>query len=278
MAQVTLGNPHEGLIVAYEDDFFGEPWKQAVEPVVLVHGVAEASQAWFAWVPGLATRLRVLRLDLPGFGRSQPLSPEFAMDVPTLAGVVRGLLNALHVESAHIIGAKYGGAIAVALAETHPEMVRSLVIISSPMHSQQSGGAISMQSMRNRLADIGVKAWAGETQRARLGSHVSQEQVDWWTEFMSRSDLASCLRATAAAEKLDLRQSLGRLRVPTLVMTADKSPLLGVDVVRSWQQQIPRSTLAVLEDDGFHLAASHPGECIEHVLRFYSDNGMLESR
>jgi 3-oxoadipate enol-lactonase len=276
MAQVTLGSPHQGLVVAYEDDFLGEPWKQPVEPVVLIHGVAESGQAWFAWVPGLATRLRVLRLDLPGFGKSQPLSQEFALDAPTLAGVVRGFLDALDVESAHVIGAKYGGAIAVALAETHPEVVRSLVIISSPMHSQQSGGAISMHSMRNRLAEIGVKAWAGETQRARLGSHVSQEQVDWWTEFMSSSDQASCVRATASAEKLDLRQSLSGISVPTLVITADKSPLLSVDVVRSWQQQIPRSTLAVLEDDGFHLAASHPVECIEHVLRFYSDNGLIQ--
>ena len=58
-----------GATIAYEDDYFGPPW-QVPRTVVLVHGNAESSRAWFAWVPRLAARYRVIRPDLPGFGQS----------------------------------------------------------------------------------------------------------------------------------------------------------------------------------------------------------------
>ena len=55
--------------VVPKDDYFGEAWRSP-ETVMLVHGVAESSRAWFAWVPHLARHFRLLRPDLRGFGRS----------------------------------------------------------------------------------------------------------------------------------------------------------------------------------------------------------------
>ena len=58
-----------GIAMAYEDDCFAEPWT-APETVVMVHGNAESSRAWTAWVPHLADKYRLVRLDMPGFGAS----------------------------------------------------------------------------------------------------------------------------------------------------------------------------------------------------------------
>src|SRR4051794_40841137 len=58
-----------GLTMAYEDDCFAAPWS-APETVVLVHGNCESSRAWTQWVPLVAGRYRVVRLDMPGFGAS----------------------------------------------------------------------------------------------------------------------------------------------------------------------------------------------------------------
>src|SRR5215213_7538969 len=60
----------------YEDDYFGEPWK-IPETVLLIHGAAESSKAWFAWVPHLARTFRVLRPDQRGFGQSKLSSETF---------------------------------------------------------------------------------------------------------------------------------------------------------------------------------------------------------
>src|SRR5262249_8715481 len=54
-----------GVWTAYEDDWFGPPWTTP-QTVVLVHGNSESSRAWTQWVPQLADKYRVIRLDLPG--------------------------------------------------------------------------------------------------------------------------------------------------------------------------------------------------------------------
>ena len=58
-----------GVRIAYQDDCFVPPW-QSTQTVLMIHGIAESSQAWIEWVPILAARLRVVRIDLPGFGAS----------------------------------------------------------------------------------------------------------------------------------------------------------------------------------------------------------------
>jgi len=61
-----------GVWVAYEDHWFGNPWTLP-GTVVMVHGNSESSLAWRPWVPHLAGKYRVIRLDMPGFGASMEL-------------------------------------------------------------------------------------------------------------------------------------------------------------------------------------------------------------
>jgi pimeloyl-ACP methyl ester carboxylesterase len=72
-----------GVALAYEDDWFGAPWT-APQCVVMIHGNAESSRAWFGWVPRLAARWRVIRPDLPGFGAS-PAPEHYGWSVGELA-------------------------------------------------------------------------------------------------------------------------------------------------------------------------------------------------
>src|SRR5215469_16984667 len=95
----------------YEDDWLGLPWVKP-EPAILIHGAGESSGAWFGWVPRMAQEFRLLRPDLPGFGRST-VRDDFEWSVANLAGIVNEFLNKLGIESAHIVGAKLGGAIAM---------------------------------------------------------------------------------------------------------------------------------------------------------------------
>jgi pimeloyl-ACP methyl ester carboxylesterase len=53
----------------YREDWFGEPWRKP-ETAVLIHGNAESSIVWYAWMPRLAQEFRVLRPDLPGTART----------------------------------------------------------------------------------------------------------------------------------------------------------------------------------------------------------------
>ena len=84
-----------GVVMAYEDDWFGKPWTSA-EPVVMIHGNSESSRAWTCWVPHLAARYRVIRPDLPGFGASTAPA-NYGWSAAELAGEVVCFLDALEI-------------------------------------------------------------------------------------------------------------------------------------------------------------------------------------
>jgi len=96
-------------------------------PLVLLHGFP---QDWYEWrrvMPRLAERYTVVAVDLRGAGLSD--APPDGYDAPTLAGDVAGLLDALDLAPAHVVGHDVGGIVAYALARLHP--VRTVTIIEA---------------------------------------------------------------------------------------------------------------------------------------------------
>src|SRR5260370_1159001 len=126
-----------GIQIYYKDERLGAPWLGG-EPAVLLHGNLETHEIWYGWVPRMAQQFRLLRPDLPGFGRSTA-PRDFEWSLGNYAKVVANFLDAISVASAHIIGAKTGGAIAMQFAATYPQRTRTLVVASSPFSSGEPG-------------------------------------------------------------------------------------------------------------------------------------------
>ena len=96
--------------------------------VVLVHGFGSSLYTWKDVIPALAARHDVVALDLPGFGQSdQPADLSFE-DFPR---AVLGLMDALGIERAALVGNSMGGATAAVVAAEHPERVSALVLIDA---------------------------------------------------------------------------------------------------------------------------------------------------
>ncbi|MDH1477156.1 alpha/beta fold hydrolase [Comamonas thiooxydans] len=102
-------------------------------PVLLIHGSGPGVSAWANWrlvMPALAERARVIALDMAGFGYSErPDGFAYGMDAWVEQAV--GLLNALGIARADLVGNSFGGGLALALAIRHPERVRRLVLMGS---------------------------------------------------------------------------------------------------------------------------------------------------
>ncbi|WP_455355230.1 alpha/beta fold hydrolase [Streptomyces sp. SYSU K217416] len=97
--------------------------------VLLVAGLSDPAEAWQPQLDGLSDRYRLLAFDNRGSGRT-PL-PEQPLSVPMMADDAAALLRALQVEKAHVVGFSLGSLIAQELALRHPELVRSLVLVST---------------------------------------------------------------------------------------------------------------------------------------------------
>lgn len=103
----------------------------AGEAVVLLHGGGPGASGMSNYarnVDALAQRFRVIVPDLPGYGRS---SKDIDQSDPfgDLAGAVRGLLDALGIDRAHLVGNSYGGAAALRLTLDRPDRIGRLVLM-----------------------------------------------------------------------------------------------------------------------------------------------------
>lgn len=91
---------------------------------MLVHGWGMSSSVWNALVPELSRRYRLIRVDLPGHGRSRGLPFESTEAVVAQLGRIVSA-------PAHWVGWSLGGVLALALALRRPELVKRLVLVSS---------------------------------------------------------------------------------------------------------------------------------------------------
>lgn len=102
-------------------------------PLLMIHGSGPGVSAWANWrlvMPTLAERARVIAPDMVGFGFTErPTNQRYDMDSWVAQAV--GLLDALGIERADLVGNSFGGALALALAIRHPQRVRRLVLMGS---------------------------------------------------------------------------------------------------------------------------------------------------
>jgi 3-oxoadipate enol-lactonase len=252
-----------GLTMAYEDHWFGPPWTTP-ETIVMIHGNSESSRAWTQWVPPLAGKYRVVRPDLPGFGASSAPAG-YGFTAKELAADIGRFLEALSIETCHLIGAKYGGSACMQFASEQPHRLISLCLFGSPVRGSGSGNA-------DLIRQKGVRQWARETMRARLGSTASEAQLRWWAdELMGKTAQASAFGASAARIDMELDARLSRITAPTLIVTTTESGLQSVAAVEAYAKHFPDARVLVLPGDSYHIAAVEPELCARHALDFIDE-------
>lgn len=172
------------------------------EPLVMIHGAGGGAANWYRLMAPLARTYRVLAVDLPGFGLSDPIDP-----TPPLGKQVAKLLyewlGSLRVRPAHIIGTSFGGLVAIRLAQlTQP---RDLVLLNAAGLWPEASLQLKTACMPffQRLALKQTRAGARWTLRnvlirRRLPAEHEAALADYLYWSAARTDIRKLGRAYAA--------------------------------------------------------------------------------
>jgi len=119
--------------------------------LVLLHGFTESSAIWNRFVRKLSTELRVLTIDLPGFGQSDCLAEVHSMDL--MADIVKRVLLNRGVRQCVMAGHSMGGYVVLAFARLYPKMLKGICLFHSHPYADTLEGRIN----RDRAIEV-VKA------------------------------------------------------------------------------------------------------------------------
>ncbi|MET3537408.1 alpha/beta fold hydrolase [Chryseobacterium limigenitum] len=99
------------------------------ETLVLLHGFMENSFIWSDMEPHLSENFSLLKIDLPGHGKSDTYGEIHTVDL--MADEVKKVLDHQKLEKVHLLGHSMGGYVSLAFAEKHPETLKSLTLFFS---------------------------------------------------------------------------------------------------------------------------------------------------
>ena len=248
--------------IHYEVDDWTDPWARA-ESIVMIHGFAERTEAWRAWVPHLGRRYRVIRYDQPGFGLSSPVTNESPFTTEGFVNAAARIIQEHAGGSAHVIGAKSGGLIAIELARTRPELVKTMTLASTPLEPPQP------QQWLSHMETHGMRSWAQETMAPRLGSAISPAGLEWWVDLMGGTALETARAYMRWVSGLDVGATLNEVKCPALVLiTTSPRRAYSRSDIYVFRERLPHARVVTLPGDGYHVAASYPNECAAAVLDF----------
>jgi pimeloyl-ACP methyl ester carboxylesterase len=190
-------------------------------PVVLVHGNWGSSTWWEPVLARLPKGRRALAPDLRGRGRTRGLDNDYS--VSSMARDVLAFAAALQLDRFDLVGHSLGSCIAMEIALTHPERLRSLVVVS-PGWIDGMPGAYAVPERQKQLKDDPA------FRAAALRAIVPGKDDDLWRRLL---DDASMQRLEAAYALLPALtewkpgDALGRVTLPRVVIVGANDAFTG---------------------------------------------------
>ncbi len=220
------------------------------DPLVLIPGFGNGMWIWFRQVEELARRFRVVTFDPRGVARSEGRDEAFT--IADLADDLAALLDALEVESAHVLGASFGGFVAQEFALEHTARTRSLVLACTSF-----GGRGHVAPSPETLAAIASTKGLNTEERVRENlllafspDYLGREagEVERIIRLRAENPVPEYVytRQLQAAVGFDAAGRVGRIDAPTLVVTGDADVIVPPENSRNLAAAIPGAELRVV--------------------------------
>jgi 3-oxoadipate enol-lactonase len=235
-------------------------------PLLLIHALGTESSLWNQVVSGLAAKTRVIRIDLPGHGRSPSSRDPYSLD--ELIHAILDRVDAIGIRRFAIGGVSIGGLIAQAMGIRYQERVTHLVLSNT---AAKIGSQQTWNDRYRQVSESGLSALAPELARRWVSADFAQQQperVEQLIAQLAAMSVAAYLHAVLLLRDSDFRHDLSKIGCPTLIIHGENDPVISLDQAHALNQGIGYSQLVVL--NCAHLAClERPTEFVGHVSNFF---------
>lgn len=228
-------------------------------PLLLIHGLGSSSRDWELQISHFAKHFKVIAIDLRGHGQSDKPPGPYSMSL--FVEDIACLLKELDSFPTHVAGISLGGMVAFQLALDFPSLVKKMVIVNSvpDLIPQNLSDRLDYWQRLIIVRFFGMEK-IGQALADRLFTKVGQEDLrEIFIRRWAENHKPSYRAALKAAYGWSVRERLGEIRVPTLVISADGDYFSTADK-EAYTALIPGARLVVIENSKHALPAEKPEE------------------
>ena len=237
----------EGKDIYYEDHGSGKP-------LLVLNGILMSTLSWTSYIEPLSSVNRLILMDLLDQGKSARMDGPYKQDIQT--EVVYGLCEHLDIERVNIMGYSYGGKVALQFALKYPQRTDRLVLFNTTAATgpwlQDIGEAW------NKAAANNGEAFYLTTIPIIYSPRFYTESNDWLTRrrawldplFASEDYRSAIMRLTDSGVGYDIRDRLGEIIAPTLIVSSEHDHLIPIDEQRVLVEGMPNGHHVIIARSG----------------------------
>ena len=234
--------------------------------VAFSNSIGTTLEMWDAQAEALSAHYRCLRYDTRGHGRSTVA--DRSITINDLADDLAGLLDALSMPKAHIVGLSLGGMTAQAFTLRYPDRTTSLTLMATaaylpPAEGWEQRAVTVCRDGMAAISDAVISRWFTPPYPQDFPEKVASVRERFLQ--MDPRGYAVCCRVI---RDMDLRQDIGLITAPTLIIAGADDPATPVAMMEDIRARIADSELVVLPRAAHLLAIEQADRVNRHLLSF----------
>lgn len=262
--------------IHYVIDDYTDPWRNAPY-LVLQHGNGRSSRFWYSWVPYLSRFYKVVRPDARGLGQSgADFDLASGVTVETLTGDILAILDQLDAQSVHFCGESMGGILGIAMAALHPQRIRTLTLVSTPVYiSDKMKETYSMghKSRVDAMKEMGRDAWLKATNRStRFPPETEPALLDWYETEFAKSSADVQLAMARLVNDANASSFLNKIDAPVLGLFPTAGPITSAEQEQMLIDNLRNFRLVHLATRYHMIHHVAPATCASHLLHFIAQH------
>ncbi len=245
----------------------GAPYQPSIEqdgqdgapPLVLVHGTPLDLRCWDALVPTLAKSLRPIRYDVRGHGTAAASAVPGSYDV--LAEDLLGVLDALAVERAHVVGHSFGGQIAQAFALRFPARLASLTVVCArarPFPPFAEAAATIRADGPEALVEPTLSRWFLPQALSPSAPAEEATAVAYARERLRDAHRESYARSLELIARFDVLEQLSEVQAPARFIAAERDAISSPQELRRSSESARHGRFELFAGAGHLLPLEQP--------------------
>ena len=278
LATKTVRLEREDLNIRYAE--LGDPAKPTA---LLLHGVPENLQAWYAVAPLLAEKYHVLAVDWPGFGGSDPLASSEDYTSRRFAEVIVDFMDSLQIRQANLVATDIALLPSLLVGLEHPSRVSKLAVMDGIPFPRPQYSSWELKSFAKKGSILGkalvrwfpritaeISYFKGFYRGHSIPAEVRQEFLaDGVSKSTQEAFLSYFQNFRVGQEYFEPRAQ--ELQKPVLVVWGKYDRFISSKLGHEIAEKLPNAKLEVIDRSGHYVHMDKPNELVQVVTKFLDE-------